>query len=63
MALLRKLLPVAGMIAMRRYGPRYGPAALLMGAGRLTLPGLVLGYFAKKIFDKAMNTSRVRRAY
>jgi hypothetical protein len=62
MALIRKLLPVAGMIAMRRFGPRFGPAGLLMGAGRRTLGGLVLGFFAKKILDKAMNR-RTRRAY
>jgi hypothetical protein len=54
---------VAGMIAMRRFGPRYGPAGLLMGAGRRTLGGLVVGYFAKKVFDRVMNTRATRRAY
>jgi hypothetical protein len=62
MALIRKLLPFAGMLAMRRFGPRYGPAGILMGLGRRSVAGLVAGYFAKKILDKAV-AGRTRRAY
>ena len=62
MGLFRKLLPVAGMLMMGRFGRRMGPAALLLGGGRRTMAGLAAGYLAKKAFDSA-RSRRVRRAY
>ncbi|HET8548856.1 MAG TPA: hypothetical protein VFL57_12660 [Bryobacteraceae bacterium] len=63
MALLNKLPPVAGMMAMRRFGPRYGPAGLLRGSGRRTLAGLLAGYPTKTAVDKTIHSGRTRRAY
>ena len=49
------------MMMMRRYGPRMGPAGLLMG-GRKTMVALAAGYVAKKVFDAATKNRRTRRA-
>jgi hypothetical protein len=63
MALLNKVLPIAGFFLARRFAPRIGPAGVLLGGGRRTMAGLATAYLAKKAFDVATRNRRVHRAY